>query len=95
MSATLTAGAANGGVTPYAQVKICRAEERRFADRKGFAMTGDRNKPSSRKLGRAGVMVAAIVLAVIVLVFAGRNIWHAEQLEQEQRTGVKERSGLN
>lgn len=40
-------------------------------------------------------MVAAIVLAVIVLVFAGRNIWHAEQLEQEQRTGVKERSGLN
>lgn len=53
------------------------------------------DKPSSRRLGRAGVMVVAILLAVIVLVFVGRNIWHVDKLHEEERTGVKEGSGLN
>ncbi|WP_395396337.1 hypothetical protein WBP07_20775 (plasmid) [Novosphingobium sp. BL-8A] len=53
------------------------------------------DKPSSRRLGRAGIMVVAIVLAVIIVVFAGRNIWHADKLEKEEQTGVKERNGLN
>lgn len=58
-------------------------------------MMKDEDKPSSRRLGRAGIMVVAIVLVAIVLVFAGRNIWHADKLEQEEQTGVKEGDGLN
>jgi hypothetical protein len=38
-------------------------------------------------------MVAVILLAVIVLVFAGRTLWHAQELEQEQQTGVNEHDG--
>jgi uncharacterized protein YxeA len=38
-------------------------------------------------------MVVVILLAVIVLVFAARNVWHAEELKQEQQTGVKEHDG--
>lgn len=53
------------------------------------------NQPSERRLGRAGIFVVAVILAVIILVFAGRNIWHAEKLDQEQETGVKEQNGLN
>jgi len=58
-------------------------------------MTKNDEKPSSRRLGRAGIMVAAIILVVMVVVFAGRNLWHAEKLEKEEQTGAKERSGLN
>ncbi|AOR80933.1 hypothetical protein BES08_25710 (plasmid) [Novosphingobium resinovorum] len=53
----------------------------------------ERDQPSSRRLGRAGIMVAVILLAVIVLVFAGRTLWHAQELEQEQQTGVNEHDG--
>jgi len=53
------------------------------------------DKPSARRLSRAGIFVVVVILAVIVVVFAGRNIWHAEKLDQEQETGVKEQSGLN
>jgi hypothetical protein len=53
----------------------------------------DREKPSSRRLAREGLMVVVIVRAVILLVFAGRNIWHAEELKQEQQTDVKEHDG--
>ncbi|WP_185998994.1 hypothetical protein ACLIMP_22615 [Novosphingobium aerophilum] len=53
------------------------------------------DKPSVRRLGRAGIFVVVVILGVIVLVFAGRNVWHAEKLDQEQETGVKEQSGLN
>jgi uncharacterized protein YxeA len=56
-------------------------------------MMPDRDKPSSRRLTRAGLMVVVILLAVIVLVFAARNVWHAEELKQEQQTGVKEHDG--
>ncbi len=35
-------------------------------------------------------MVVVIVLGVFVLVVAGRNVWHAKELKQERRTGVKE-----
>jgi len=56
-------------------------------------MIPDQEKPSSRRLTRAGLMVVVIVLAVIVLMFAGRNIWHAEELKQEQQTGVQEHDG--
>lgn len=58
-------------------------------------MRKNSQKPGSRRLGRAGVMVVAITLFVLVVVFAGRNIWHAEELEKEEQTGIKERSGLN
>lgn len=44
-------------------------------------MMPDRDKPCSRRLTRAGLMVVVILLAVIVLVFAARNVWHAEELK--------------
>lgn len=56
-------------------------------------MMPKREKPSSRRLTRAGLMVVVIVLAVFVLVVAGRNVWHSEELKQEQQTGVKEHDG--
>jgi len=40
-------------------------------------------------------LVVAILVVMIVAVFAGRNIWHAGKLENEEQTGVKERNGLN
>lgn len=58
-------------------------------------MINDHDKPSARRRGRAGIFVVAVILAVIVLVFAGRNIWHAEKLDQEQETAVKEHNGLS
>ncbi|TCM13991.1 hypothetical protein EDF56_11516 [Novosphingobium sp. PhB165] len=58
-------------------------------------MMNDSDKPSSRRLGRAGIFVVAVIAAVFVVVFVGRNIWHAEKETQEERTGVKEQNGLN
>ncbi|TDW61669.1 hypothetical protein EDF57_10872 [Novosphingobium sp. PhB55] len=58
-------------------------------------MMRDPDKPSPRRLQRAGITVVVILLAMIVLIFVGRNIWHAERLDQEERTGVQERKGLN
>ncbi|WP_395331820.1 hypothetical protein WBP06_03295 [Novosphingobium sp. BL-8H] len=58
-------------------------------------MMKDEDKPSSRRLGRAGAFVAGVILLVIVLVFVGRNVWHAEELKHEEQTGEKERNGLN
>jgi len=58
-------------------------------------MMKDEEKPSSRRLGRAGLLIVAILAVPMVIVFAGRNIWHADKLEKEEQTGVNERSGLN
>ncbi len=58
-------------------------------------MMKDEKKPSSRRLSRARVLVVAILVVMMVIVFAGRNIWHADKLEKEEQTGVKERSGFN
>lgn len=43
----------------------------------------DPNKPSSRRLGRAGATVVGIVLAMIVVFFVGRLVWHDEVQETD------------
>ena len=47
----------------------------------------DPNQPSPRRLGLAGIYIVAIVLAVFVFVFFARNIWHGEELNEDQATG--------
>ncbi|WP_022681728.1 hypothetical protein [Sphingobium bisphenolivorans] len=47
----------------------------------------DPRQPSSRRLGRAAIVIVVIVLAMFVLVFVGRNVWHGEELHEDQATG--------
>ena len=44
-------------------------------------------EPSSRRLGRAGMVIACIILAMFVIVFVGRNFWHGEELQQDEASG--------
>jgi len=44
-------------------------------------------QPGSRRLQRAGCAVVVIVLAIILIVFLARNIWHGEELHEDQATG--------
>lgn len=41
------------------------------------------SEPSARRLGRAGTAVIAIFVAMIVVFFAGRLIWHDERQEAD------------
>lgn len=45
-------------------------------------------QPSARRLQRAGCWVVAIVLALVVIIFVARNIWHEEALDEDQATGA-------
>lgn len=47
----------------------------------------DPSEPSSRRLGRAAIVIACIVLAMFAIVFAGRNLWHGKELKEDQATG--------
>ncbi|MDR6510617.1 hypothetical protein J2792_001483 [Novosphingobium capsulatum] len=54
-------------------------------------MEDPRNLPPeqrARRFGRAGLTVAIIIAAIILVIFVGRNLWHARVLHQEERTGV-------
>ncbi|GHC84429.1 hypothetical protein [Novosphingobium pokkalii] len=54
-------------------------------------MEDPRNLPPdrrARRFGRAGLTVAVIVAAIILVIFVGRNVWHARVLHQEERTGM-------
>ncbi|HUD93352.1 hypothetical protein [Sphingobium sp.] len=44
-------------------------------------------RPSERRLGMASLWIVGIVLAVIVVVFVGRNLWHGEALKEDEQTG--------
>ncbi|ETI64889.1 hypothetical protein C100_05260 [Sphingobium sp. C100] len=44
-------------------------------------------QPSGRRLQRAGCWVVAIILAIILVIFVARNIWHGEELHEDQVTG--------
>jgi uncharacterized protein YpmB len=35
--------------------------------------------PGTRRKGRAAITVVAIILAVIVVIFVGRNLWYANE----------------
>jgi hypothetical protein len=40
-------------------------------------------KPGPRRLGRAGMAVVAILVAIILVMFVGRNLWHATEVHDE------------
>lgn len=44
-------------------------------------------KPSARRLGKAGAFIVGIIIAIFVVIFVGRNLWHGEELEQDQAVG--------
>ena len=37
-------------------------------------------RPGPRRLGRAGVAAVAILVALAVVLFVGRNLWHATEV---------------
>ncbi|WP_347137464.1 hypothetical protein [Paracoccus sp. SSK6] len=43
-------------------------------------MTGRAPRPGPRRLGRAGVAAVAILAAIILVIFLGRNLWHAAEV---------------
>lgn len=51
------------------------------------------HQPSERRLGKAAIWIVAIVIAMIVVVFVGMNMDHAQQKQQEETSGVKESTG--
>lgn len=42
--------------------------------------------PSERKKGKAAIFVVAIVVALILVIFVGRNFWHATEDTDPQGT---------
>ena len=45
-------------------------------------------KPSPRRAGKAGLWISAIVIAIILVIFVGRNIWHDEAEEASRPSRV-------
>lgn len=43
--------------------------------------------PSSRKLGRTGIIVVALLAAIAVITFVGMNIWHGTEVAEDEATG--------
>lgn len=43
--------------------------------------------PSPRRLGKAGAFICGVIVAVFIIMFVARNVWHSEELEQDQATG--------
>ncbi|WP_103098004.1 hypothetical protein [Novosphingobium guangzhouense] len=56
-----------------------------------YNKTTDR-EPSTRKKGRAGIFIVTIVLAMALLIFVGRNIWHLEMDKQERESAAHDTS---
>ena len=44
-------------------------------------------KPSPRRLGKAGAFICGVIIALFIIIFVARNVWHGEELEQDQVTG--------
>lgn len=61
-----------------------------------MAQSGDNtDQPSTKRKRRAGVAVVGIVLVIIVVIFVGYNISHVKVMDQQQKSGEKEYTGLN
>jgi hypothetical protein len=43
--------------------------------------------PPPRKAGKAAAIILGIVAAIILVIFFGRNVWHGEELQENQETG--------
>lgn len=46
-------------------------------------MTGQTPRPGPRRLGRAGILAVAILVALVVVIFLGRNLWHASEVTED------------
>lgn len=44
-------------------------------------------KPSPRRLGKAGAFIFGVIIALFIFIFVARNVWHGEEMEQDQATG--------
>lgn len=44
-------------------------------------------QPSTRKKERAALWVVGIVVAIVIVIFLGRNIGHGEELNDDQEAG--------
>ena len=42
-------------------------------------------KPSP--LAKAGAFICGVIIALFIIIFVARNVWHGEELEQDQATG--------
>lgn len=40
-------------------------------------------RPGPRRLGRAGVAVVVILIALALVLFVGRNLWHATEVDED------------
>ena len=43
--------------------------------------------PPPREIGRAAILVLLVVAAIFLIIFFARNIWHAEELKDDQQSG--------
>lgn len=46
-------------------------------------MTGPAPRPDPTRLGRAGVVVVAILAAVVLVFFIGRIVWHSSEVTED------------
>lgn len=58
-------------------------------------MKDDPKRPSSRRLGRVAIAAVAILVAIMIVIFVGRNLWHGEELEEDQAAGANVAMGNN
>lgn len=40
-------------------------------------------RPGPRRLGRAGVAAVLILAAIVLVIFVGRNLWHATEVHDD------------
>lgn len=45
-------------------------------------MTGGAGKPGPRRLERAGIAAVAILVVMVLVIFFGRTLWHATEVEE-------------
>lgn len=43
--------------------------------------------PPPRNAGRAAVLIILVIAVIIAILFIGRNVWHAEELQDNQEVG--------
>lgn len=43
--------------------------------------------PPPRKPGKAAALVLLVIAAIVLIIFFARNIWHGEELRENQEAG--------
>jgi hypothetical protein len=43
--------------------------------------------PPPRKAGRAAALIILVIAVIIAIIFIGRNVWHGEELRDNQAAG--------